>query len=94
MDITAMIDQNLFQIACTIVGIFFGWYLKFIDNNIKEQRFAIASLVKELAALNVLVVGEYVKKYDFDKKVDAMFDKLDEIVELLHTKEDRRKPQQ
>lgn len=75
-------NQELFQILVGCVSFLAGIVIKKIMDDLR-------SLVIKLQAIEVLVAGEYVKRDDFEAKVDAMFIKLDQIFERLDSKADK-----
>lgn len=75
-------NQELFQILVGCVSFLAGIVIKKIMDDLR-------SLVIKLQAIEVLVAGEYVKKDDFEAKVDAMFIKLDQIFDRLDSKADK-----
>lgn len=84
-----MIDQNLFNIIITVCGILGGWFLKTVDDNLKDARAQNTALADKLAAMEVLVAGEYVRKGDLDRHIDAIFKKLDRIESKIDMKADK-----
>lgn len=72
-----------------------GWLLNALWQALKDLQGADAKLAEKVATIEVLVVGQYIKRDDFDKMSDAIFRKLDRIEGKLDGKVDRhevRKP--
>jgi hypothetical protein len=84
-----MIEQQLFNILVTVCGILGGWFLKVLDANLKEAREQNKSLSEKLASMEVLVAGQYVRKDDLDRHIDAIFKKLDRIEAKIDLKADK-----
>ncbi len=83
------VDQNLFNILVTAAGLLGGWFLKVIDDNLKEAREQNKAMAKKLSEMEVLVAGEYVRKDDLDRHIDAIFKKLDRIEAKIDLKADK-----
>lgn len=61
--------------------------------SIQRLTEADTHLTEKVNAIEVLVAGDYVKRNEFDNKVDAVFRKLDTIEDKLDRKLDNfRKP--
>lgn len=92
-------DQTIINWTFTAAGFLFGFVLNVIWREIKDLRADHQTLqnedrliVERITSVEILVAGDYVKKTDFDKIANKLFEKLDEIKETLHSKEDRRGP--
>lgn len=83
------VDQNLFNILVTAAGLLVGWFLKVVDDNLKEAREQNKAMAKKLSEMEVLVAGEYVRKDDLDRHIDAIFKKLDRIEAKIDLKADK-----
>ena len=81
--------QLLFNIVLSVAGFLGGWWLKVIWDSLKELQTADRSLAEKVAAIEVLVAGNYVPRDEFDRTLAAVFTKLDRIYELLSAKADR-----
>ena len=46
-------------------------------------------LAEKVSKIEVLVAGEYVKKDDFDRIIERLFDKLDHIELKIDSKQDK-----
>ena len=60
-----------------------------VNKNIKEVEEDTVKLSDKVQAIELLVAGDYVKKSEFEAKIDAMFKKLDIIVDKLDRKADK-----
>lgn len=81
--------QQLFNILVTVSGLLGGWFLKVIDDNLKETRRHNKELSDKLSDMEVLVAGQYVRRDDLDRHIEAIFKKLDRIEEKLDGKADK-----
>lgn len=82
-------DQTLFNIAVSIVGFLGGWWLKVLWDAVKDLQTADKELVEKVSSIEILVAGQYVKRDDFDRVAQAIFAKLDKIMDKLDTKADK-----
>ena len=55
----------------------------------KELKKTDKELADKVSAIEVLVAGQYVKRDDFDRLAQAIFVKLDKIMDKLDTKVDK-----
>lgn len=74
--------QNLFNVASGIVYFLGGFLLKALWEADKE-------LAEKVGRIEVLVAGQYIKRVEFDAKIDAIFIKLDRIESKLDSKMDK-----
>lgn len=70
---------DLFNAVIGLLNLLIGFFLKLIWDAIKDLQRADAKIAAEVTAIQVLVAGDYVKREYFEKKVDAIFLKLDKI---------------
>ncbi len=84
-----MIDQTVFNIAIAISGGLGGWWLKTMWNSLRDLQKADQKLAEKVAAIEILVAGQYVRKDDLDRLSDAIFKKLDKIEDKLDGKADK-----
>lgn len=83
------IPQEVFNYAVTVVGALAGWLGRIMWQTLKDQQEQNARLTEKVAQLQILVVGEYVKKDDLQRDVNAIFTKLDRIEDKLDKKVDK-----
>ena len=81
--------QIIFDILIGIVGVFFGWFLSILRDSMKSLQDADTQLTNKVQAIEILVAGEYVKRSDFERKIDAIFVVLDRIENKLARKVDK-----
>ena len=80
--------QTLFNIAGGLAGFLGGWWMKVLHESVRDLQDADKRLVDKVSSIEVLVAGNYVKRDDFDKSVEAIFRKLDRIEDKLDGKAD------
>jgi hypothetical protein len=84
-----MSDQQLFNILVTGLWTLGGWLLKVLYDGIKDIRAQAKAQSEKLAAMEVLVAGQYVRKDDLARVADAVFNKLDRIEAKIDMKADK-----
>ena len=83
-------NQELFNIAVGIAGVLGGWWLKVMWETLKELQAADKELVEKVGKIEVLVAGNYVRREDFDRTIERLFDKLDHIELKIDQKMDKQ----
>ena len=66
-----------------------GWFLRIMWDTLLNLQFQDRELADKVARIEVLVAGEYVKKEDFDRVIERLFDKLDHIELKIDSKADK-----
>lgn len=85
-----MVDfQVLFNIAIGAVGALLGVIVTMVWNMVRSLQEGDQILADKIQKIEILVAGQYVTKGEFDKKVDALFEKLDRIELKIDSKKDR-----
>ena len=84
-----MDHQQAFNLATGVIGVLFGWVLKFFYDDLKALHANNKELNDHIQAVQVLVAGEYVKKSALDDMVKAVLIKLDRIEDKLDRKVDK-----
>jgi hypothetical protein len=74
--------QAMFNMAAGMLGVIGGWLLN-------TMWVAVRSLETKVAAIDVLVAGQYVKKDELDRMSDLLFTKLDQIQVAIERKADK-----
>lgn len=64
--------------------------MKVLHDSVRDLQDADKRLADKVSSIEVLVAGNYVKRDDLDKSVDAIFRKLDRIEDKLDGKVDKR----
>lgn len=87
-------DQTWFNIAITTVGAMAGWWMNVMWQTLQDLEKADRLLVDRVAAIDLLVAGQYIRRDHFEQKLaelsTALFNKLDRIDNKLDRKADRR----
>lgn len=78
--------QVLFNVVLGGFSALVGWLMNNIYQSVRELASADRDLVVKVNSIEVLVAGTYVKRTEFESKVDAMFTKLDSIEEKIDRK--------
>ena len=78
--------QTLINVALGLLAFMGGWIMSNLQDSLKSLRTSDENLASKVQAIEVLVAGQYVKRDDFDRKIDAMFAKLDSIDAKLDMK--------
>ena len=81
--------QEYFNLLISACGIMGGWILKTIWAAVQRQQDDTKELADRVGEIEVLVAGEYIKREEFEKVAQRIFDKLDMISEKLNAKADR-----
>lgn len=86
-------DQTWFNVAITALGAMAGWWMNVMWQTLKDLEKADKMLIDRVAAIDLLVAGQYVKRDYFENKIDgittAIFAKLDRIEDKLDSKADK-----
>ena len=83
--------QEFFNIAVAVIGAFGGWWMKVMWESMKDLQAMDKELADKVSRIEVLVAGNYVKRDDFDRVIDRIFTKLDNIEMKIDGKVDRHK---
>lgn len=78
--------QIYFNILAGIISVLAGWAMNIIWGSIKELQKSERLIVNKLNSVEVLVVGEYVRKPDMEKfaeNISAKLDKLERIEVMM-----------
>ena len=81
--------QELFNIAMGFIMAIFGWFLRISWESMVSLQRQDRDLADKVARIEVLVAGEYVKKDEFDRAIERLFDKLDHIEMKIDQKADK-----
>lgn len=91
-----METQTLINTLIATIGFLFGWLLKAVRESIRDlqtEHKSLANSDKQLSdkvqAIEILVIGNYVKHDDLEKLREDIFSKLDRIETKLDRKVDR-----
>ena len=79
-----MVDfQTAFNVLLVAFSALAGWLLNNLTQSMRDLTRADANLAIKVQNIELLVAGNYVKRSEFDAKIDAVFHKLDKIDEKL-----------
>ncbi len=81
--------QTAINIAFGLIGTLGGWVLKFLHGELLTLQAADSALTLKVQSIEVLVVGEYVKRPQLERMEAALFAKLDRIEDKLDSKVDK-----
>lgn len=81
--------QTLFNAAVGGVMLLSGWFLRVMWDSIQKLHKDDRELSEKVSRIEVLVAGEYVKREEFDRSMERLFDKLDHIEMKIDSKADK-----
>jgi len=81
--------QSIFNMVSGAFLLLGGWFLRIMWDTLLNLQFQDRELADKVARIEVLVAGEYVKKEDFDRVIERLFDKLDHIELKIDSKADK-----
>jgi hypothetical protein len=81
--------QTVLNIALSIAAFLGGWVLNTIWRAVNDLQRSDKELAEKVSSIEVLVAGQYVKRDDFDRNCERLFNKLDEINNKLDRKVDK-----
>jgi hypothetical protein len=82
-------DQSLLNWVFGVINIIFGIAGKVMWDSYKDLKRTDKELADKVNNIEILVAGQYVKRDDFDRVANALFAKLDKIMDKLDTKQDK-----
>jgi hypothetical protein len=81
--------QALFNAAMGALLLLGGWFMRIMWDSLQGLQKQDRELADKVGKIEVLVAGEYVKKDDFDRVIERLFDKLDHIELKIDNKADK-----
>ena len=84
-----MDSQDFINLALGAISFLGGWVVKNLQDSMKSLRDADERLTLKVQSIEVLVAGQYIKREDFDRTIEALFAKLDKIENKLDMKANR-----
>lgn len=63
--------------------------MKVLHESVRDLQESDKKLAEKVSQIEILVAGNYVRRDDFDKSVEAIFRKLDRIEDKLDGKADK-----
>jgi len=82
-------SQEIYNIVLGLASTLGGWWLKVMWDSLKELQAADKDLVEKVSRIEILVAGNYVKREEFDRVVERLFVKLDNIEIKIDAKADK-----
>lgn len=82
-------DQTIINWLLAGFGALIGFLLNVMWQAVKDLQNADKELASKVGEIEVLVAGVYVKRRDFDRTIERMFTKLDQIELKIDGKADR-----
>lgn len=79
-------DQTIVNWILTGLGTLLGFLLNAVWQAVKDLQSADKQLADKVATIEVLVAGEYVRKEDFERTIQRLFEKLDHMEEKFDRK--------
>jgi len=81
-----METQSIINVAIGAFGTLMGAMLKAVWDAVKDLQASDKAIIKDVSELQVLVAGNYIRRDEFDRALQALFAKLDKIDAKLDTK--------
>ena len=81
--------QDLFNVAMGALLLLGGWFMRIMWDSLQGLQRQDRELADKVGKIEVLVAGEYVKKDDFDRVIERLFDKLDHTELKIDNKADK-----
>ena len=81
--------QTAFNIVGAIAGFLMVWVLTGLQYAMRQLQAADMALASKMQAMEVLVVGEYIKRADVEKDLAAIFKVCQRIEDKLDKKVDK-----
>lgn len=82
-------EQSYLNWAFGVMNLVLGGLIKAMWDSYKDLKKADSELADKVNKIEVLVAGQYVKRYDFDRVANTIFAKLDKISDKLDKKVDK-----
>lgn len=82
-------DQVIINWLLAGFGALIGFLLNAVWQAVKDLQKADTSLADKIGKIEVLVAGAYVKRDEFDRAIDRLFEKLDHIEMKIDKKADK-----
>lgn len=81
--------QTLFNVALGVISFLLGIIVQGLRESMAKLQKADNDLATKVQSIEVLVAGTYVKRDELDKLANALFAKLDKIMEKMSEKVDK-----
>lgn len=84
-----MENVSLFDILLGALNLVLGWLFRILWEAIKDMKVAHQELSTKVQQMEVLMIGDYVKRQEVDDKYEALFRKLDRMEDKIDRKLDK-----
>lgn len=74
-----------------IVMLLIGYFVKLNRDDVKDLQEGHKNIYNKVDSIQLLVVGDYVKRAELNSMVDNIDEKLDKIFDRLNEKEDKKR---
>lgn len=82
-------DQTIINWLLAGFGSLIGFLLHSVWQAVKDLQIADKALTEKISNIEVLVAGDYIRREDFERTIEALFKKLDKIEDKLDKKVDK-----
>lgn len=82
-------DQTIINWLLAGYGTLIGFLLNAVWQAVKDLQTADKVLSDKVGSIEVLVAGDYIRRDDFERTIEALFKKLDKIEDKLDKKVDK-----
>jgi predicted phosphodiesterase len=82
-------SQDLINFLIAVLGVGLGWWMKMLSDTHKDLRAEDERISEKVQKIEVLVVGDYMRREELAKLMDALFAKLDRIESKVDNKVNR-----
>jgi hypothetical protein len=81
--------QVIFNVLVMIAGFFGGWILNAIWKAVNDLQVTDSKMSDKISGIEVHLAGQYMRRDEVERMVDAIFIKLDRIENKLDAKADK-----
>jgi len=85
-------DQTVVNWILAAFSGILGFLLRAIWQAVTDLQNSDKQIAEKITAIEVLVAGNYIKRDEFDRSIQRIFEKLDHIDEKIDGKRDRNYP--
>lgn len=82
-------DQTIINWLLAGYGTLIGFLLNAMWQAVKDLQTADKVLAEKVGSVEVLMAGDYIRRDDFERTIEALFKKLDKIEDKLDKKVDK-----
>lgn len=82
-------DQTIINWLLAGFGTLIGFLLNAVWQTVKDLQAADKVLTEKVGSIEVLVAGDYVRRDEFDRALNRLFEKLDHIEMKIDKKADK-----